>query len=919
MIGRTLGPYRILAKLGEGGMGEVYRARDSRLNRDVALKVLPEIFALDAERLTRFKREAQLLASLNHPNIATIHGFEEGDSTAPGQPRLQALVMELVDGPTLADRIAEGSIAIDEALRIARQIAEALEAAHERGVIHRDLKPANIKLTPTGQVKVLDFGLAKLMEQETLASAMSMSPTLSVQATNAGVILGTAAYMSPEQARGKTTDRRTDVWAFGCVLFEMLTGRRAFDTGETVSDAIAAILRSEPDWSALPAETPSSIRTLLRRCLQKDVQKRLPHIGVARIEIEEGPATTAPLSEPPPANVGMPPRSTRQLYLVGGVGLLTGIALASLAWLVLRTPPSSTSPVRFSIDLRATDTFAVNGFYRNLAISRDGTRMAYVANSAGGPARQQLMLRVFSEHEATPLANVAGVGAPFFSPDGQWVAYFTAGGGGNGEIKKVSVSGGPPVLICRYSGNARGGSWSDDDTIVFATTGLSSGLMSVPAGGGEAKQLTKPDTTKGERDHVFPSALPRGRGVLFTILSATQAIEAAQVAVLDPSTGRWSTLVHGGGDGIYVDTGHIVYGSGGTLRSVRFDLDTRTVVGDPVPVVDDVMTFATTAAVFDVARNGTLIYMSGGAQTSAARPIVWVDRQGREQPIDIQPPQAYAYVRLSPDGSRLALDVRNTAEGEIYVWDFGRRTLTRHTFDPLPDQNPLWSPDGRRLIFNSFRDGLVSHVYWQASDVPGGAQPVAAKAKDGAVSANSVLPDGKGLIVSVDSGNSPDLAILWQDEHRDLQPLLQSESIDSNGEVSPDGKWLAYQTVLQGGRQEVFVSPFPNVNEGTWQISNGGGSRPAWTRKGRELVYSGPGGMMAVPVETSPTFTPGTPVRLFANNGEWYTGVAARNYDVTADGERFVIVKIPDTIQNRQSAPIKVVLNWTQELKQRLP
>jgi len=571
--GTRLGPYEIVAPLGAGGMGEVYRARDLKLGRDVAIKVLLPTVADDPERLARFGREAQLLASLNHPHIAQIYGLEEADG-------VRALVMELVEGHTLADRIAQGAIPFAEALSVSKQIAEALEAAHEQGIIHRDLKPANIKLRPDGTVKVLDFGLAKALNPSagSAANAVADSPTLTSPAmTRLGMILGTAGYMSPEQARGLPLDRRTDIWAFGCVLYEMLTARQPFP-GDTVSDTVAGILSRDPDWATLPEATSAAIRRLLRRCLEKDRRRRLADAADARLEIDDALALSAVDA------VASPASPSRRLAPVAIAGTLVGGALigALLVWAVMRPGPEpSVQPSRFVLVPPPAQALVVSGAVRDIVLSGDGTQLIYT----GGQG--QLMVRPLDQLDARPLAGVANARAPFLSPDGRWIGFFT---GTSGELKKVAIAGGTPVTLCRIVGSPRGASWGPDDTIVFATNEPTTGLFRVRASGGKPDVLTTPDSGKGmEEDHLAPSLLPDGRAVLFTSAGVSSNAANAEVAVLDLATGQRKILIRGGSQPEYVDTGHLIYASGGSLRAVRFDVAKREVLSDPVTVVDGVM------------------------------------------------------------------------------------------------------------------------------------------------------------------------------------------------------------------------------------------------------------------------------------------------------------------------------------------
>ena len=906
--GIRLGSYEIVAPIGAGGMGEVYRARDLKLKRDVALKILPDVWSNDADRLARFQREAELLATLNHPNIAAVYGLEQSSGVS-------AIVLELVEGETLADRIARGPVALDETLVIARQMAEALEAAHDKGVVHRDLKPANIKITPDDKVKVLDFGLAKLAEPGAgeaggagQAGWGTMSPTLSVHATQAGMILGTAAYMSPEQARGKPVDRRTDIWAFGCVLFEMLTGRQTFDAGETVSDAVAAILRADPDWGALPAETPAHVRALLRRCLQKDPQRRLPHIGVARLEIDEGATPSDVTSDL--TGSGLRPR---RIAAIGAAGLAVGAVLtAAVAWrLGLFVPTPKPQPMRFAIVPPAAQPLAATTTDRQAAISPDGTHLVYVTGIAGGV---QLMIRTIDRLEAEPVRGIVGARFPFFSPDGKWIGFFQ----GATELKKVSIAGGPAITLCRISGTPRGTTWGSDDTIVFATNEASTGLLGVPGGGGEPKQLTKPDISHGELDHVLPSMLPGGRAVLFTVLAPGQQAPAAQIAVLDLKTGQIKTLVRSGSDAAFVEPGYLVYASAGTLRAVRFDPLRLEVLSDPVPVLDQLTVMNTGTAEFTLSRTGTLVYVPAGLNPLLAtmRSVVWVNRQGREEPTRI-PPRPYDQMRLSPDATRLAL-FSGDQESDIWIWDLARETLTRFTFDATPDILPLWTPDGRRIVFASQRAGAFN-LFWQSADGTGVVERLTTAPYT--QNADSFSPDGTRLVLRELGGKTgSDLSLLTMDGKREMSPLLQTSFDERNGEISPDGRWLAYES-NESGQSQIYVRPFPAVNGGRWQVSTAGGARPVWARSGRELFYlDGTGFVTSVPVQGTSSFSAGNPTRLFeAKTVSSFPN--GRHYDVARD-ERFLVIKnapASNPASNETPASMVVVLNWSEELKARLP
>jgi Tol biopolymer transport system component len=907
--GTRVGSYEIVSALGAGGMGEVYRARDTKLNRDVALKILPEAFAADPDRLARFTREAQTLAALNHPHIAHIHGLEESEG-------VRALVMELVDGETLAVRIARGAVPSAEALVLARQIAEALEAAHERGIIHRDLKPANIALTTEGQVKVLDFGLAKALDP-VAGSDVVNSPTLTFAGTQAGIILGTAAYMSPEQAKGRAADKRSDIWAFGCVFYEMLTGRRAFQ-GEDVSDTLAAVLRGDPDWSALPPAVPEQIRLLLKRCLEKDRRARIADIAVARFLMTE-------TLDPSPASVVAAPAPTpswRRLAAGTLGGLVAGAAVTMLVagMLSRRTVAPPRPPARFVLTAQAGQALAIQGADRSIDISADGTFIAYRGISQ---TQSRLYVRALGELDSRPLtggADLNDVRAPFFSPDGRWIGFFSGQ-----EMRKVQVTGGPVITLCRVQGLPRGASWGSDDTIVYSTADMI-GLMGAPAGGGEPKVLfaAGPDGV-----YAFPSVLPGGKAVLFTILRRNGSPDGAQIAVLDRTTGERKVLLTGGTSAQYAD-GFLVYAAAGTLRAVRFDLDRLAVLSDPVPVVDQVMTTNIGMANFAVSRGGSLVYVPGNSGSSIApqRSLVWVNRQGRETPTKL-PIRAYGDVHLSPDGTRLAVGIRDQ-QADIWIGDLVRQTLTRLTFDPTVDQAPVWMPDGRRILWSAQAGSGVPNLFMQSADGTGAVEHLLANGNPRFPT--SVSPDGThAVFFENDPRTAQDIMMLDLQPQTDTgprqpRPLIHTSAVELAPEISPDGRWLAYQS-NESGQAEVFVRPFPDVDHGRWQVSTAGGTRPAWARNGRELFYLDRSSLLtSVPVHiTGSTFEAGSPVTILTTKyypGFTGLGLDLRGYDVSPDGQRFLMIK--DGTPGEQasfdpSAHMIVVLNWLEELKTRLP
>jgi eukaryotic-like serine/threonine-protein kinase len=906
-VGTRLGPYEIVSLLGAGGMGEVYRARDTKLNRDIAIKVLPDLFVSDPERLARFEREAQVLASLNHPNIAHLHGLEESHD-------VRALVMELVEGDDLAQRVARGAIPLEEALPIATQIADALEAAHEQGIIHRDLKPANIKVRPDGTVKVLDFGLAKAIEGADGASGagrpggLSQSPTITTPAalggmTAAGMILGTAAYMSPEQAKGRVIDRRADIWAFGCVLYEMLSGRRAF-AGEDVSDTLVAVFRDDPDWSVLPADTPSPVVQALRVCLRKDPKQRVRDISAVRLAMDgafdtgvQPPAVSPAVAPPPKRNrVALAITVPLATAAVGGIGVW--FAMRPVAPRVTRTTITTSGPAALTVD----------GADRSLAISRDGTRVVYIGNNG-----TQLFVRALDALEPLAIATGTTLRGPFISPDGQWVGFVDGG-----SLRKVAITGGPPITLANVGGGLRGATWMPDDTIIFATASPVTGLLRLSTAGGTPEVLTRPDGAHGELDHLLPEPLPGGHAVLFTIISPAGGLDAAQVAVRDLRTGTQKVLVRGGSHGYYVGTGHLVYVAAGTLRAIPFDLTRLETYGTAVPILPRLATTPTGAGNFAVATDGTLVYLDApGIRAVAGRTLVWVDRTGKEQPVAV-PQRAYEFPRLSPDGARVALSIADQEE-DVWIGELGRGTLTRLTLDPARDWFPVWTLDGRRIVFSSTRGG-VPNVWWQAADGTGTAERLTTSSN--AQFVTGVTPDGSAVVFNEQTPTmGRDLFSLALNGTHQTKALLQTKFDERNGIVSPDGRWLAYES-NSSGAFEIYIRPFPNVGGGQWEVSTAGGTQPLWSRSGKELFYfSGDGALLRVPVEASgATWHAGAPTKLL-DRRSYVNSVAGtgRTYDVSPDGQRFLMIRVPGTDASAAPPAVIVVQHWDEELKRLVP
>ena len=896
MVGKTLGHYEILEPLGAGGMGEVYRARDTTLDRDVAIKVLPEDFATDPERLARFEREAKLLASLNHANIATIHGLEDSDG-------VRFIAMELVEGETLAQRIARSArIGAEEALEIARQIAEALEAAHENGVIHRDLKPANVIVTPDGKVKVLDFGLAKAYETDgspsEISPDLSHSPTMAA-ATRTGVILGTAAYMSPEQARGKPVDKRADIWAFGCVLYEMLTGRRAFN-GETVSDTMAAILKDEPDWELLGETTPWVVRRLLRRCLAKDARTRLRDVGDARLEIDEGLCESG--AERPQDTLSSEASPRWQLLAVGSLAtfvlgaLVAGLAVKSISG--VGPSPFQQSTHRLTIDLPAIAPMDLETPGSAVAISPDGTRFVYVAARDGGT---QLYVRPMDQFEATPIPGTEGGSGPFFSPDSQWVGFFA-----EGMLKKVSLSGGRPLSICEAAPRtARGASWGSDDTIIFK---VGSGLFRVSAAAGATPTLVTEGV--GILD-VWPELLPGGKDLLFTNM-ARGNFDDARIALLSLETEGVTVLDETGTNPRYARSGHLVFARAGNLLAAPFDRARREITGPPVTVVESAAGNAATGSMhFSISSAGSLVYVPGAGRATQAT-LVWVDRQGGAEPLPLLP-DVYEDPRLSPDRRRLAVTVNTN---DIWIYEVATGGRVRLTRDDADDFEPIWMPDGKRVTFSSAREG-VDNLFSALADGSGEVERLTTS--EYPQYANAWSPDGRALVFTTDTtgsvlGGNLDTWVLRIGEGKPTtEPLLDSPYGEWAAKISPDGGWLTYVS-NESGRKEVFVQPFPGPGPKI-PISTEGGTEPLWDPKGQELFYRNGENMMAVAYTTEPTFTALSTETLFEDQYR-VTAPGFPNYDYDPDRQRFLMIR---SEQETRATQVRVILNWFEELKQRVP
>ena len=915
--GTRLGPYEIVSPLGAGGMGEVYRARDTRLDRVVAIKILPAALAADPEFRERFDREARAISQLTHPHICTLYDVGRSQVHRPEGPRhtptdeeprpdathvaqgfssaeVDYLVLEYLEGDSLADRLGKGRIALDAALKIGVEVADALAAAHRAGIVHRDLKPGNIMLTKSG-AKLLDFGLAKTTAPVVAGSTASMLLTTPPNVTAQGTILGTFQYMAPEQIEGIEADARSDLFAFGCVLYEMVTGKRAFE-GKTRASVMGAILKDTPPAvSSVQSGAPASLDRVIAACLEKEPDDRLQSARDLALQlrwIRDGGV------EPRDTHVGAPEKSGRRLSLGSVIGVAAGAAViaAAIAWaLKFDSTPQPRTLTRFSVGLGVLggDQSPLASGQHLMAISPDGTRIVYVANA-------QLYLRSMDQLEAVPIRGTnENPTEPFFSPDGQWVGYFA-----RSKLKKIMVTGGAAVSVCDAQ-TPNGAFWAVD-RIVFGQSVR--GIMEVSPDGGTPTVLVAPDKSRNETLHG-PQMLPDGQTILFTAKPyGSVRWDDAQVVVQSLKTGQRKKLVDGGTDARYLPTGHLVYVRDGVMFAAPFDAGRLDVLGGSVAMLEGVAETTanqTGAAQLAISRAGTLVYLPSAFGQN--RTLAWRDRQGRDTPI-AAPPRAYGAPRISPDGTRIAVDARDQ-DNDIWMWDIVRETLTRLTFGASQEVIPLWTRDGRKIVYSSSQTGPYG-LFWKSADGTGQTEPLTLS--PGQIVPSSFSPDGKQLVF-YNVGESR-LMVLGLDGDRRPRPLTAAtQFLERNPDISPDGRWIAYES-NESGNYEIYVRPFPAVEQGRWQMSTNGGVRPRWAPNGRELFYIEPGRLVAVSVQTGSTFQFGKAVPLFdlVNDAQPSPN---RHYDVTADGTRFVVIKQPQT----SVSSLVVVEHWLEELKARVP
>jgi len=890
LAGKRLGPYEILSAIGAGGMGEVYRARDTRLERIVAVKILPDHLSDRAELRERFDREARTVASLNHPHICVLHDIGQQDGT-------DFLVMEYLEGETLAERLKKGPLPLDQVLQYAIEISDALDKAHRKGITHRDLKPGNVMLTKSG-TKLLDFGLAKLKQEASpeAAAPFSQLPTMKSAMTAEGTIVGTLQYMAPEQVEAGEVDARTDIFAFGTVVYEMATGKKAFE-GKTSASVMAKILEVDPPpMSSLQPMTPPAFDRVVKKCLSKEPEKRWQAASDVCDEVKWISDSAFQ------AGMAVPSLAARRLKKrVAWAAAAVAVAIAVIAATALywpRTPSLETHTVRFTVGPPEKGSFNPAPMF--LTISPDGSKLAFVAADASG--KQQLWIRALDSPAAQALSGTDNPNQPFWSADSRFVAFLA-----DGKLKKIAVSGGPAMTLADAQEVVGSGTWSGEGVILF---GFGTTISRVSAVGGAATPVTMLDPSRKETNHLWPYFLPDGKHFLYSVLSATTENSGIFVGSLDSKEGK--LLLRANSNPVYVPPGYLLFGREGTLMAQPFDAERLQLKGEAVPVVEGVQfNPASVRSAFAASNNGVLAYRGGTGSlfggTGAPLTLTWVSRNGTEQRL-AAPIHNYLAPRVSPDGQRVAAGIEE-ADGQIWVYDLSRDTLTRLTFDGKYNYDPVWTPDGKRIVFR----GAQNRLFWQPADGSGPAEELTKSELNRINIAGSFSPDGQ-VLAFTEFGSGLDLYTLSLKDGKP-QPFLRTPSNETAPRFSPDGHFIAYASD-ESGRFEIYVRPYPGPG-GKWQISTEGGTEPAWNPKGRELFYRSENKMMAVEVTTQGTFSAGKPKMLF--EGPYQpTPLTSTNYDVSPDGQRFLML---EPIESAGAAPaqINVVLNWFEELKQKVP